>query len=631
MQLTRVLYRGLIRAAVSIFIVLLVLANTSILWLGKISQQNQVESQFRYLEQSPDLFVETSEPKRLTDIVLAWRIEDEGGQVVTGNRFAHSWNMSETQYPYLDGSLIISHQSLLASELKHLVVVNLSLIFIALIGLGVTHQRMFKHWKVLIQLEAWASRFSRNEKFKFFLKTRDYHLVNSIRELNSMRLEAQKGGQKVDHFIRSNTFLDKTTGLGNRLYFEHRLESLLQQEDSPYGAVLIIQYKVLEELRESDGKEAMTDLLQHYAVILKEYLDDTSQSVVSRISATDFAILFPYIDEKEVERVALNILRMSQKVPTPSYVDNSATCHIGADIFDHQDSSFQIMAEADMALRAAQLHGPSGWFMYDSGQLPQSDIKGSVRWRSTIENAISKQKFALLYQAVVQHDMEIHHHEVLIRMADDRGELVSAKVFLPMARKCGLIPEVDKQVLILMADTLTKNQSNTVSVNIHIDSWLNREFGNWLIRFLKVNVDIADKIIFEVSEFELAKHAKKLSSIVAAVKRLKARVMVDQVGLYVVDTEYLNHVRVDFLKLHQSIVNHIAIRPENQMFVRSLQGALTSQELSIFAMGVESEQEVSVLNRLGIEGMQGHYIKEPEIELHATKGVSQFDGDRQVL
>ena len=104
--------------------------------------------------------------------------------------------------------------------------------------------------------------------------------------------------------------------------------------------------------------------------------------------------------------------------------------------------------------------------------------------------------------------------------------------------------------------------------------------------------------------------------------------MVDQVGLYVVDTEYLNHVKIDFLKLHQSIVNHIAVRPENQMFIRSLQGVLNAQYLGIFAMGVESEQEVTILHRLGIIGMQGHFVKEPENALHIAKRIDQFDGDK---
>ena len=627
MQFTRTLYRTIMRSTISILILVFLFLNILLSIMGKSHQESQVQAQYLYLNQMRNLTIHALETKALSKTVMAWRLVDRHGQVMAGNTYGNSWNMAESQFPHEIGSIVISHESLLAAQLWTFLIANVCLALIALVGVGWAHHRVYIHWKVLIQLEAWASRFSRNDKFKFYIKTRDYHLVNTIRTLNNMRIEAQRGGQQVDHFIRSHTFLDKTTGLGNRLYFEHRLESLLQQEDQAYGAVLIIQYGALEQMREMNGKESVISLLQQYAEILKEYLDDTRQSVVSRISANDFAILLPFVDGKEVERVAMNIIRRTQGVPLPSFVDIHSVCHIGADVFGAEDSSFQIMAEADMALRAAQLHGPSGWFMYDSGQLPQTDVKGSVRWRSMIENAIAKQSFALLYQPVVGHDMVIHHHEVLVRMADDKGELLSAKVFLPMARKCGLIPEVDRRVLLMMADTLAGHDVHPISVNIHIDSWLNRDFCNWLIKYLKRNQDIADNIIFEVSEFELAQHAKKLSNILAAVKRYNSRIMVDQVGLYVVDTEYLNHLKIDFLKLHQSIVNHINTRPENQMFIRSLQGVMNNKTSALFAMGVESEPEISALKRLGVIGMQGHYIKLAETKLLAAKVLDRFDGD----
>jgi len=178
-----------------------------------------------------------------------------------------------------------------------------------------------------------------------------------------------------------------------------------------------------------------------------------------------------------------------------------------------------------------------------------------------------------------------------------------------------------------MASSLSGDEVHPVSVNIHIDSWLNRDFCNWLVKYLKRNQHLANNIIFEVSEFELAHHAKKLSSIFAAVKRFNAKVMVDQVGLYVVDTEYLNHLQVDFLKLHQSIVNHINSRPENQMFIRSLQGVVNNKKLTLFAMGVESDEEIATLKRLGVIGMQGHYIKQPETKLLSASVLDQFDGD----
>ncbi len=627
MQFSRVLYNLLIKHAVASFCIAFLLVNLLMAGLAKEALKTQIQSQQTYIQQFLNISIPGEIVKPLSDNILGWGLLDSEGKEIEHFRFSKSWHMQETHMVVEQGEIIITHKTLFSAYLMELAIANIVILLVYIAIAVFTHINFYHHWKVLIQLEAWANRYNKNKKFKFLIGARDYSLVNSIRDLLKERSDAQKGGHKADHFIRSQTFLDNSTGLGNRLYFEHRLDSVLQQDDKVYGAVLLIHYGAVQAVRDKDGKDAATTLLQDFAEILREYVDDTAQSVVSRINTDEFAILLPFVDGTEVERIALNVLRMSQKVGLPEYVDLNTICHIGADMYDRENTAFQIMAEADMALRAAQLHGPSGWFMYDSGELPPSEIKGSVRWRTTIQNALDSNKFKLYFQPVVDNVMRVHHHEVLARMEDGRGELISAKVFFPMARKCGLIPEIDKQVLTAIAETMEKNPFTPISVNIHIDSWLNRDFCNWLIRYLKQYSQFASFLIFEISEFELSRHSRKLRSILSAVRRYHVQLMVDQVGLYVIETSYLQQNSVEYLKLHQSIVNNLHEKPENQMFIRSLQSVVAEKGLVVFAMGVESEQELGALNRLGVTGVQGHYIKRPAEMLLAATDVVDIDGD----
>lgn len=627
MQFSRILYNLLMKHVLVSFLAAFALVNILMVGLVKDALHSQINSQQHYISQLLVTSVPTEIVKPLSSDILGWRLQSQAGEIVENYHFGKSWHMSESEFKVDQGILVIVHKTLFSGYMMQLALANFIMVLAYIAVAIATHMNIYRHWKVLIQLEAWASRYSKNPKFKFLLRSREHLLVNAIRQLIQERSDAQKGGHKADHFIRSQTFLDNSTGLGNRLYFEHRLDSVLQQDDKVYGAVLLIHYEAVHLVRNRDGEEAATLLLQEFAEILKEYVDDTAQSVVSRINTDEFAILLPFVDGTEVERIALNVLRMSQKVSLPNYVDQNLICHIGADMYDRENTSFQIMAEADMALRAAQLHGPSGWFMYDSGELPPSEIKGSVRWRTAIQNALDNQKFVLYFQPVIDNVMRVHHHEVLARMADNKGDLISAKVFFPMAKKCGLIPEIDKQVLLGIADTLEKNPFTPISVNIHIDSWLNRDFCNWLIRFLKQHNKYTNFLIFEISEFELAKHSRKLKAILSAVRRYQVQLMVDQVGLYVIETSYLQKNTVEYLKLHQSIVNNLHEKPENQMFIRSLQSVVREKELLVFAMGVESEQELAALNRLGVTGVQGHYIKRPAETLLAATDVVDIDGD----
>ncbi|MBU2882712.1 EAL domain-containing protein [Psychrosphaera sp. B3R10] len=624
MQLSRTIYRSLMRSAIVLVFSIFLLFNIVIIVDGESDLAEQVQAQSTFLANLTPSEIKSA--PALFDTILAWRLTDDYGEVLATKSVDFSWYPENIEFESDYGTIYLSHESLLAAILFELALANSVLLVLLMINLASSHRNVYGAWHVFMQLEAWANRYTKSGDFRFFVKNTDYNLVNTVRTLHQNKQDAQQGGNKVDHSIRSQTFLDNATGLGNRLYFEQRLESLLQQEDEAYGAVLIVQFGALDDFEDDEGEFDL--LLSQYSGILKQYVDDTQQSLVSRISHSDFAILLPFVDIKEVERVAMNILRMGQKIELPEKYDKNAICHIGADLFTVRDSSFQILAEADMALRAAQLHGPSGWFVYETDSLPQSDVKGSVRWRTAIENAITNNKFKLYFQPVSDYDRHVHHFEVFVRMEDDKQGLINAQVFLPMARKSGLIPEVDKQMLTLLIETLKTDVTHMISVNIHIDSWLNRKFVNWLISFVKANRNVIDHIIFEISEFELAQNAKKLTTIFAALNRYNARIMVDQVGLYVLDTSYVNYIKLDYVKLHQSIVNNIHDRPENQMFIRSLLAITNQKSLTMFAVGVEKHEEIRVLQRLGISGIQGHYVSSPLLQLPKSNQMLKFSGDK---
>ena len=631
MQFSRILFNVITKHLVVLVCAVFILINGMFYTLAKQDLSRQIDGQLQYTQQVIDLGLPLEVVKPLSSVALEWQLINTAGYTQFRRIFNKSWNVESTKYSVKTGHILLIHQTILSAYFFEIFFTNFAYFLTVLIVLTIAHFNLHKHWRVFIQLEAWASRHHKNESFKFSLTTKSYSLVNTIRSLNQATSDAKKSGHKADHFIRSQTFLDSHTGLGNRLYFEHRLDSVLQEEDKVYGAVLLIQFSMLDMIRDQDGNTSVALILQQYSEILKEYVDDTAQSVVSRVSANDFAILLPYIDGNEVERIALSILRMSQKVKLPDYVDTNMVCHIGADMYDREDNTFNIMAEADMALRAAQLHGPSGWFMYDSGELPASEIKGSVRWRTALQNAIEERQFVLFYQPVVDVVTRVHHYEVLARMESSNDELISAKVFFPMAKKCGLIPAIDKQILVNVVEVIEQGTMVPISVNIHIDSWLNKNFCDWLIEFLKEKIEFTKYLIFEISEFELAQNAKNLSSMLASVCRFRVQLMIDQVGLYVLDTAYLDYLDVSYLKLHQSLVNQIQSRAENQTFIRSLQGVVSNSEIRIFAAGVESEQEMITLTRFGIHGVQGHFIKRPSEIIDLSTDLIEIDGDNLIL
>ncbi|MFT5164458.1 MAG: RNase E specificity factor CsrD [Alteromonadaceae bacterium] len=321
----------------------------------------------------------------------------------------------------------------------------------------------------------------------------------------------------------------------------------------------------------------------------------------------------PNINSRECENIGSKLIRLCHRITLPDCVDSEHFFHIGVGSCKANENAYQLMAEADMALRAAQLQGPSNWFMYDRA-IVKDLTKGSVKWRTALEAAIAHQAFVMLFQpAILTDNSEIHHHEILARMRTDNGHLASAAVFLPMAQKCGLVVKIDQLVVEKTIKLLQYENSvqDICSLNLHIDSLHNEDFQQWLLDYFQRYPNVACRIIIEVSEYQLVHQEQSLRSFFRQLHKTGARLLVDQVGLYVLNTQYVREYEIDYLKLHVSIVKNIDLRPENQLFVKSLQGACRGTHVLIFGLGVERVGEWIALQKLGITGAQGHYFTEP--------------------
>lgn len=610
MQLTKVLYRGLLSSAGYIILALLVIVNITFYTFLESDYQSAVKAHnkaFSVITAHADesqIRAYVSKLTGSTRLVNNWNIIDKSNQIGVEEAIflakSPSINLFESEQQYL----LVSFTSLLEMNLKPLLIFNFLFTVTCLLSITGTQRRLFKYWRVLIQLETWASRQAKDDNFKFFITTEDFHLVNTVRRLNQQRIQAKKGGQEIDHMIRSQTFLDKLTGLGNRRYFDNRLEALLQEEGDVTGAVFFIHFAPLDKLRTLQGKRATSHYVKNYASLLTPYLDDIQQSIVARLSYSEFAILIPYIDQAVVEKIASDVVNRSERFALPNNLDQGRVCYIGVKMFNQTETPFHILAEADLALRAAQIQGPSSWFMYESSNLPVSEVKGSVRWRLALNKALEQNNFLLDLKPVLDFNGNVMQYEANVKMVDEEDKLISSNIFMPMARKSGVIKEIDKVALSLITEELKHQDSSKISVKIHIDSMLDREFDLWLVKFLKKHIKDMPRVIIEVSEFDLTHNVKKVRQLLKIVKRYKGNVMVSQVGLYVVDLGYLNRVEVDSLKLHHSITGLVLNNEDNQLFVRSLVGVANAQKQQVIATGLDSEMQIQRLQKLGVDAYQ---------------------------
>lgn len=438
--------------------------------------------------------------------------------------------------------------------------------------------------------------------------------------------DAQKERGRFDKFIRSNTFLDAETRIGNRLFLNNRLDALSHNQAMlAHGVIYLLEMDDLDLLQQSQGEAVTKELLNSTVNAISQLLQTQANSIFARRSHNQFAIVVPQISLIEADQFASKLLKICLSQPLPEVENSDNFFHLGCAYFTAGDNAAQLIEEADMALRAAQLQGNSNWFMYDKGAIDEEFAKGSVRWRSFLENALVQRRFFPFSQPIIDSDGNEHHKEIFTRARDNQGALIRATLFIPMANKCGLMPQVERQiierVLLLLSNELSDGVSNTqknktsapqiYSINLSLDSLMSRAFTQWLKTTLLEYRHLTTRLIFEVSEDIVIQHQEKLQPKLDMIRKMGARLCVDHVGQQVVGTYYIRECHFDLIKLHRSIVRHIHLRPENQLFIRSLIGGLYRTEVQVCAEGIEVFEEWQTLQILGVGAAQGMYFSEP--------------------
>jgi len=438
-------------------------------------------------------------------------------------------------------------------------------------------------------------------------------ISRQIVEIQSRLTSASNKDSHFDQILRQNVLLDAETGIGNREYFSNRIAAFLKEEDVQ-GAVLIIHLNELSTVESLYGPQQRTLLIDSIITATKRRLKHVGNYFIARRSSSELAILLPYVFIKESEKIAENLVSAISKLPLPIGISNEDFVHIGISYFSEAEKPYQIMAEADMALRTAQLQGPSQWFMFEVGEIEQEGAKGALKWRTFLEKAINTNAFVIFFQPVIASKKgKILHHEVLTKVRDTNGALISARVFLPMAQKSGVIKQIDLIVFEQVCRILSyeANLDDDCSLNLSVESLTCEHFLERVKELLEQYPSVASKLIIELSEYQVVNH---LNDIVPALNKLNGlgvRILVDKVGQYIVSAEYLKLCPISYLKLHRSIVLDINNKTENQIFIQSLKTMAQSYGVDVYAAGIETYEEWYSLVRLGVQGGQGHLFTEP--------------------
>ncbi|MBN0818492.1 hypothetical protein JTM12_41090, partial [Pseudomonas aeruginosa] len=100
------------------------------------------------------------------------------------------------------------------------------------------------------------------------------------------------------------------------------------------------------------------------------------------------------------------LLKAMDALPPTRILDRDDMMHIGICSFRSGQSAAQVMEHAEAATRNAVLQGSNSWSVYDD-TLPEKG-RGNVRWRTLIEQMLSRGGPRLYQKPAVTRDGRVH-------------------------------------------------------------------------------------------------------------------------------------------------------------------------------------------------------------------------------
>ncbi|MFO6423226.1 EAL domain-containing protein [Motilimonas sp. KMU-193] len=428
--------------------------------------------------------------------------------------------------------------------------------------------------------------------------------------------DAQQERSRFDTYIRANAFVDDKTGLSNRLAFDNRLQSAVRDDSISTGAVMLVELAGLSEINHIIGASQGDDVLIEVANVIKNFGQKYTGAFYSRYAGAQFALLFPQVSLKETQDIANQLCKVLNKVPLPHDIDEDDFYYVGVSSYLVGNKSSAVMDEVDKAVRAARLEGNSGWYMFEPSQPTPELAKGSVRWRAILEKTLQNKSLLLFLQPIYSAvDGREVGHEVMARLRDEKGRIVNAGEFLPMAEKVGMTLDIDRAMTEKTLGLLRQRGelSSPLSLNLCANTITDKSFRQWLrFELMQLPKQLLQKLVVELPEEDIAKHQERLLPALRALKGMGCKLAVDHAGQNVVNTQYIKDCDIDILKLHPSLVREIDSQQMNQVAIRSLMGGYSDSEVELIAVGVENAAEWDYLKRIGVNAGQGYYFAPPK-------------------
>ncbi|WP_429216092.1 putative bifunctional diguanylate cyclase/phosphodiesterase [Aeromonas veronii] len=441
--------------------------------------------------------------------------------------------------------------------------------------------------------------------------------LQQLRQTN-LRLQKQlKQHQELERRLQFDALHDPLTQLPNRALLMNHLNHAMTHYNrykSPGFAVIFIDVDHFKQINDTLGHSAGDQLLKEVSRRLQTCI--RQNDLVARLGGDEFVI---YLDSsKSDDDISPVLNRIISRLSYPFRLlgnELSITVSLGVSSVSEQTSDIsQLLHQADLAMYQAKRNGRSRIVSYSDDCINQN-------WNSPEEmlaRALREGRIVPYFQPVIRlQDSRLTGLEVMARWLTEEGILKDAFDFIPLAEQCGLILELDYQILRHTCQQLKNwlpisGQSKfKVAINLSGKHLVNHDHIMRLMGIIEEEGVAPGYLIFEFNERELSRQD---SDALASLHDLRAKgiqISLDDFGTGFSSLNALFHFPVDYIKVDDSFTQRMLQSPKDLALIRAMRDICQDLDYTLVVEGIENQQQLQKLIDIGCRMGQGRYISPP--------------------
>lgn len=411
---------------------------------------------------------------------------------------------------------------------------------------------------------------------------------------------------------------DALTALPNRHWLTNYLPLAIEhaKANRTEMAVLFIDLDNFKNINDTLGHVAGDELLKAAASRLRSLV--RANDHVVRVGGDEFIVILEGAGQADdVSRVARQIVQaMDEPFVLGRLNGQQVHASVGISLFPMDGSDGEtLLKHADVAMYAAKAAGKGRFQFYHTHLSDRLVLR--INREQALRQAIERDEFVLHYQPRVDTVTgQLCSVEALVRWAHPERGLVPPLEFIQIAEDTGLILQLGRIVIEKACAQIAQWQAHglpVVPVSINVSAL---QFNDGNVKGIlasnmqRYGVDAA-LLGVELTESCMAGDDEIVSGELDGLRALGVKLLVDDFGTGYSSLSQLQRLNVDVLKVDRAFTVTLCEGKEGKSLFKAIVSMANALDISIVAEGVETAEQLSILQTLACDEVQGHFVSRP--------------------